>query len=116
MTSHPAGGCDGYAVFASALLNLLGLLILLVFNLLCKLIKFGGIQHPPFDGLKLILIAVKSYLLLLQVHLIDGGKLVEIVLLRTRFFDTIGGGLCLTLTRLSYKDLLRQGPGKAHST
>ena len=116
MTGHPAGGCNGYAVFASALLILLGLLILLVFDLFCKLVKFGGIQDPPFDGLKLVLIAVKSYLLLLQVHLVDGGKLVEIVLLRTRFFDTVGGGLCLTLASLSHEDLLRQGSGKANST
>jgi len=116
VTGHPARGCDRYAVFASALLILLGLLILLVFDLLSKLVKFGGIQDPPFDGLKLVLIAVKSYLLLLQVHLVDGGKLVEIVLLRTRLFDTVGGCLCLTLTRLSHEDLLRQGPGKADST
>jgi len=43
VTSHTAGGRDWYAVFASALLILLGLLVLFVFDLLRKLVKFGGI-------------------------------------------------------------------------
>jgi hypothetical protein len=73
VTRHPAGGRDGYAVFACTRLILLGLLVLFVFDLLRKLVKFGSIQHPTFGGLQLVLIAVKSYLLLLQVHLVDGG-------------------------------------------